>query len=554
MEPIPVRMLNEIQYCERLFYLMHVQGLFEENADTVEGAAQHRRAERHRRTGEMTPPEMKGDAPLSLYLGSEELNIIGKLDAIVVEDKMWAPLESKHSSAPDLREPFIIGDFQLAGEAWPNDQIQLCAQGLLLQTNGYCCQYGYLYYRGNKKRVRVDFSADLINATKYYITRAKELLNGPLPKPLSDSKKCFRCSLNYICLPDETNYLLGASSNIRKIVPSRADGGILYVSEPGAHLGKSGETLVITYPDGRKDSLPIKDIVHISLFGNVQCSTQLIHYLMLCGIQISYLSTHGSLWGMTTPLITKNINLRQKQFIKFSNPEIALRLAKWIVYAKIANQRTLLRRNGKASAKVLQELQELRNRVLDMENIESLRGLEGRAGRIYWESFSTMLKTKEIYNNNIMNGRNRRPPRDPVNALLSLGYTLLARDFMVACSGVGLDPLYGFYHQLEPGRPALALDLMEPFRSLIVDSIVIRVLNTGEIGLKQFYWGQDSCNLKKNGRDTFFAAYERRMQDTITHPLFGYKISYRRILDLEARILARFLEGEFSEYHPLVTR
>lgn len=554
MPAIPIRMLNEVQYCERLFHIMHVQGIFEESADTVEGTSQHRKAEQRRRKGDMAPEDTWGTAPLSLHLGDETLNLVGKLDTVTLEDGNWAPVEGKHSSAPDSFQPFQVAQYELAGNAWPNDQIQLCAQGLLLRANGYLSDYGYLYYRGNKKRVRVDFSDNLVEATLACIQRASELEKSEAPKPLVDSNKCFRCSLNYVCLPDETNYLIGVGSNIRRIVPSRADGGVLYVSEHGAKLGKSGESLTISYHDGRIDEIPVKDLIHITLMGNIQCSTQLIHTLMVSGVGISYLSSHGRLLGTTMPLATKNVFLRQKQFVKFQHPEVSLRLARWIVQAKISNQRTLLRRNGTVSNQVLNELKDLRDKVLEVDNLNSVRGLEGRAGRLYMEAFPTMLKFNNFDGESIMNGRNRRPPKDPVNALLSLGYTLLTRDVQAACAGVGLDPLFGFFHSIEPGRPALALDLMEPFRPLIVDSVVLRVLNTQEISIDDFYWGQDSCQLKKGGRNKFFAAYERRMHETLTHSSFGYKISYRRTLDLEVRLLARHLEGELPEYRPLTTR
>lgn len=551
---IPIRMLNEIQYCERLFHLMYVQGLYEENADTVEGTAQHRRAETRRRKKDVAPEELWDTAPLSLHMEDDNLNLVGKLDTIKLEDETWAPVESKHSVAPENSSTFKVADFELCGKAWPNDQIQLCAQGLLLRANGYPSNFGYLYYRGNKKRVKIDFTDILIKATTFYIERAKQTKKAEMPLPLRNSTKCFRCSLNYICLPDETNYLLGLETNIRRIIPGRSDGGVLYVSDPGAKLGRSSESLTISFKDGNTEELPIKDLTHVSLFGNVQCSTQLIHTLMQMGLGISYLSTHGNLVGVTMPLTTKNVKLRQKQFIMFQHPEISLRLSRWIISAKISNQRTLLRRNGAAPQSVLKDLRNLREDALNADSQDSLRGIEGIAAKLYFESFPTMLKNFDVKGDCIMNGRNRRPPKDPVNALLSLGYTLLVRDIVAVCGGVGFDPLFGFYHSIEPGRPALALDLMEPFRPLIVDSVVLRTMNTQEISLSDFYWGQDSCYLKKNTRNKFFAAYERRMHEALSHPIFSYKISYRRTLEVEARMLARHLEGELPEYRPLTTR
>lgn len=555
-QPIPIRMLNEIQYCERLFHFMYVQKIFEENVDTIEGSKQHNRAEKRQRPNQIGPKDLWGNAPRSLRLGDETLNITGVLDAINHEKGNWIPVESKHSSAPDGMHIFDVEGFQLDASAWPNDQIQLCAQGLLLNANGYPCKYGYLFYRGNKKKVKIQFTEELISATKFYINKAIALQENKstIPKPLVDSNKCFRCSLNYICLPDETNYLLGVSSNIRKIVPSKSDGGVLYVSEPGAKLGKSGEELVIKFRDGQKQGVPIKDIIQISLIGNVQCSTQLLHFLMEANILVSYMSSHGRLVGVSSPVVTKNIFTRQQQFIKFMNPEYGLELAKKIIYAKIRNQRTLLRRNGGTEVKeILVDLKSLSSHAKNATSIEQLRGIEGIAAKQYFSGFPLMLKN-DLREMNLMNGRNKRPPKDPVNVLLSLGYTLLTRDIYAACGSVGLDPMFGFYHRPEAGRPALALDMIEFFRPLIVDSIVIRALNTGEISVKDFYIGKDSCQLLKQGRDRFFTVYERRMHETVTDPIFGYKIPYRRMLDLHLRMLSRFIDGELPDYKPLMTR
>ena len=153
-----------------------------------------------------------------------------------------------------------------------------------------------------------------------------------------------------------------------------------------------------------------------------------------------------------------------------------------------------------------------------------------------------------------MDGRNRRPPRDPVNALLSLGYSLLAKDLTVACYAVGFDPYVGFYHQPRFGRPALALDLMEPFRPLIVDSAVLTAINTGMVTAGDFVRAGGAVALTACGRKGFFRAYEMRMDTLVTHPLFEYRVSYRRLLEIQSRLLARVLEGEIGEYPVFTTR
>ena len=151
-------------------------------------------------------------------------------------------------------------------------------------------------------------------------------------------------------------------------------------------------------------------------------------------------------------------------------------------------------------------------------------------------------------------GRNRRPPRDPVNALLSLGYSLLAKDLTITAAGVGLDPYLGFYHQPRFGRPALALDLMEPFRALIVDSAVLSAINQRMVTERHFQSAGDAVALTAEGRKAFFGAYEQRMDQLVTHPLFGYRVSYRRMLEIQTRLLARVLLGEIWDYPVFVTR
>jgi CRISP-associated protein Cas1 len=151
-------------------------------------------------------------------------------------------------------------------------------------------------------------------------------------------------------------------------------------------------------------------------------------------------------------------------------------------------------------------------------------------------------------------GRNRRPPRDAVNALLSLGYSMLAKDLTIACYAIGFDPMMGFYHQPRFGRPALALDLMEPFRALVVDSAVVSAINNRMVTPRNFIAAGASVALTPEGRKAFYRAYELRMDMLITHPIFGYRVTYRRLLEIQARLLAKLLEGEIDEYPVFVTR
>lgn len=593
---LELRSLNEFVYCPRLFHLEYVQGLFRESADTLSGSVQHEKAQKNRpkirKAGsvkeELPQPELEkdgtGEEPSlfskSFQIASERLCITGKLDAVETDKSSnnFAPVESKHSAGPQGDRHFILEKWTLSADAYPNDQIQLCAQGLLLRENGFNSDYGHIYYRASKTRARIDFTDDLINATLDMISRAGKIFRDQIPPPpLVESSKCIRCSLNVFCLPDEINRLAGKIGEPRLIIPGRDDTGVLYVLTQGAYIHKKGEEIIVEANGEKIMEVPLKDVSHAVLVGHAQITTETLHLFMQSGRTVAFLSAGGRLLGMAGPPLKKNIILRAEQFRKFDREEIRLSLARELVAAKIENQRTLIRRNSKKSPdSPLEELKDLAHSSIEAESLEKLLGLEGRAAKVYFDVFPNLIsetsretETAQPTFANLpgaegwkeagtgffrMIGRTKRPPKDPVNAMLSFGYALLTRDFVSALFGAGLDPYFGFYHSMEAGRPALALDLMEPFRPIIVDSTILRVINTGEIKKSHFLCAQTQTEMTKDGRSKFIAAYERRMDELITHPVFGYRISYRRIIDVECRLLGRFLEGEIKEYKPLRPR
>jgi CRISPR-associated protein Cas1 len=233
-----------------------------------------------------------------------------------------------------------------------------------------------------------------------------------------------------------------------------------------------------------------------------------------------------------------------------------LELSRKFVEGKILNCRTLLRRNSEPPPEeTLRRLKELANDASKADAEESLLGLEGTAARLYFEGLGTLLKPRSGADAAFdFNGRNRRPPRDPVNALLSFAYALLVKDVRLALTAVGFDCTMGFYHKPRPGRPALALDLMEEFRPLVADSVVLSAVNTEVVQAQDFTRAGGGVSLGDKARKSFIAAYERRMEQEITHPIFGYQVSYRRILEVQARLLARVVSGELPEYPGFRTR
>jgi CRISPR-associated protein Cas1 len=466
-------------------------------------------------------------------------------------------------------------------EAWPPDRAQICAQALILRENGYHCDEGIVYYAGQKRRVAVPIDEILLADTLRAIEEARALAaRGIIPPPLVDSPKCPRCSLVTVCLPDETNRLSQGKASgeearsgpistiadepgdVRRLVPARDDLRPLYVNTQGLYIGKSGEVLQIKEKGQIIETVRINEISQINLFGNIQLTTQTVQ--TLCGLEvpISYYSMGGWFYGMTQGLSARNIFLRQMQFRLADCRQTCLAVSKALVAGKIRNQRTILQRNHPATPD--RALDQLKNLVDDCNRaatIQELLGVEGNAARVYFENFSGLIKAEDRPldpNPNQLTfdfiHRNKRPPRDAVNALLSLGYSLLSKDLTIVCHSVGFDPYLGFFHQPRFGRAALALDLMEPFRPLIADSAVLSAINNRMVTTGDFIRVGPSVALTPNGRKAFFRAYEQRMDTLTTHPIFEYRVSYRRILEVQTRLLARYLSREIPEYPTFVTR
>jgi CRISPR-associated protein Cas1 len=541
-------MLNEFAYCPRLFYLEWVQGDFRDNADTVDGRRVHRRVDKER--GEVPAPSDTADEPIharSVYLSAPRTGLIARIDLLEGSGAAVTPVDYKRGKPPDTPEG-----------AWEPERVQVCAQALVLEENGFTCTEGVLYFAEAKRRVSVPLDDALRARTLELLSQLRETATREaIPPPLVDSPKCPRCSLVSICLPDEVNLLAlpGAEGEPRRLIPARDDALPVYVQEAGTHVGKNDELLSIRTRDGETREVRLNETSQLGLFGAVQISTQAVQ--ALCGreIPIAYFSHGGWFYGLTQGGWHKNVELRVRQYRAAFDPATSLTLARRFVSVKIRNARTLLRRNHRAIPEgVLDDFRRLAERALAAEAPDELLGVEGTAGRIYFEHFAGMLSEEAVSLGFDMDGRNRRPPRDPVNALLSLAYSLLTKDFTLAALAVGFDPFLGFYHRPRYGRPALALDLMEEFRPLVADSIVLQVLNSGMLRPRDFVVRAGGTALAPPSRARFLEAYERRMDELVTHPVFEYRVSYRRVLEVQSRLLARHLAGEISEYPAFLTR
>jgi CRISP-associated protein Cas1 len=569
-ELVPVRALNQFSYCQRLYWLEYVEGLMVINEHVEDGVIKHKRVDDAKTAGR---PRKEREAihTRSVSLASEQLGLTGKLDLVEEKGSAVYPVEYKRSAAP------TNADGQPS--YWENDAIQLCAQGLLLEEHtSRPVPAAVLYYIGSKTRVTVLLDDSLRKKTQEAIVSIRALTatdQPPSPLPPDLTHRCNGCSLLTICQPEETRFLRTEAetlpqakppATVSRVLPELDEGAVLYLQEQRAYVGKRSERLVVSLERQEISRVPLATVRQVVVFGNVQISTQALETLVQQEIPVVLLTRYGRFIGTLTPAPSKNVMLRVNQYRTFSDPLRALDLAKAVVKAKIINQRALLMRSLRSASNndeesvrgsddpAAMEMARMLARVDEVSDAGVLLGVEGQAASAYFGAFQRMLQASVPGSAFDFRTRNRRPPRDPVNALLSFGYALLAKDVFSALLTVGFDPYLGFYHGGKHGRPSLALDLMEEFRAVIADSVVLTLINNGMLTRNDFVEWSDTCHLTDTGRRTFFEVYERRKATVITHPLFGYKMSYGRMLEVQARLLAAYIRGDVPAYQGFTVR
>jgi CRISPR-associated protein Cas1 len=541
---LPARMVNEFVYCPRLFFLEWVEGRFADNDDTRVGRQVHRRVDSEIGTAPL-PEDGELRAARSVTLSSERLSVIAKIDLIEGIDGGVVPVDYKK------------GEPQPDGTPWPSDEVQVCIYGIVLRENGYRCERAEIYYVSQRKRVSVELTSERLARVAEIVAVAQATARKTAaPLPLVNSPKCVRCSLVGLCLPDETNTLLARHEQpARRLVPRDPDQRPVYVTEPGTFVGVRSARLEVTRDKEKIASFRLIDVAQLVVFGYVQVSTQALYACFERDIPVLWMSSGGWLKGFAVGQPPRYVEVRRRQTA--AHAQAGSGLAQRMIAGKIANCRTLLRRNSRSdAAATVATLKQLASEARQCGSFATLLGIEGTAARLYFAEFPKMLSDScagfaEEFS---VVGRNRRPPPDPLNALLSFCYSMLTKDLVAVTLGVGLDPYLGVFHRSRHSRPALALDLTEEFRPLIADSVVIGVLNNGEIRSRDFVRRAGAVALTSQGRKAVLRAYERRLDTTVIHPVFGYRISYRRVLDVQARLLAAVLVGEVPEYVPMVTR
>lgn len=561
-ELLPVRMVNAHTFCNRLFWLEHVEGLFAPNEHTVEGNHVHRRVDKP--GGKLPPPDSEENPEAtpwharSLWLSCTTLGVSGKLDLVDERDGgVVMPVDTKKGRSDE-------------GALWPADRVQLTLQALLLRAAGYQVAEVSAWYAAERRRVSVPLTDALVDEARAAVAATQRTQAAPqAPEPLVDSPKCYGCSLNQICLPDEVRCLQNQSTvtaeeeafveaveGVRRVVPPRFDAVPLYVKVQGATLRSRQDEVQVVDREGKVlQSAGLQTISHINLYGQVHITGPLMRDCIDRDIPVCFFSSGGWYRGRTAASGNRSVHVRIAQFRAFQTTVGHGASKRWIA-DKIHNGRTLLRRNRADDDGIdevaVDELRRVERQALDADTAASLLGHEGNAARMQWAAFSHLLaRTDEAFR---MQGRTRRPPRDRANAMLSYVYGMLTKDCALAAEMVGLDPYLGMYHTPHHGRPSMALDLMEPFRPLVADSVVLGVVRRREVQPDDFILAGQQVTLKPHARKTLALAYERRMDEMVQHPVFGYAITYRAVLYVQARLLTRYFLGEVPQPPSFRTR
>lgn len=339
-------------------------------------------------------------------------------------------------------------------------------------------------------------------------------------------------------------------------------GNTLYVTSQGAYLSKEGECVKVARDGAPPSLIPIHGVDSVVAFGLVGLSPPLLGFCAERGVTVSWFTEHGRFLARAEGPVSGNVLLRRAQYRAADLPDRAAAIARSIVIGKVLNQRAVLRRALRDHGDTLAEtdrgtieraadhLSRLLTGLGKDIGVDQTRGVEGDAARAYFGAFPKLLRESDF----TFSERRRRPPPDPINALLSFAYTLLTHDARSALEGVGLDPAVGFLHRDRPGRPSLALDLVEEFRAWFADRLVLTLINRRQLGPEDFIQEGATCRLTDAGRRTFLIAYQERKREELQHPFAGDRMPIGLLWHEQARLLASHLRGDLDGYPPFVAR
>lgn len=537
---IRVMALHALAYCERLFYLEEIEEIRVTDAAMWAGRRLHQ---------ELDEPE----DIVELTLEDPDLGIRGRMDAVRRRDGTLYPVEHKrgrHRRGEDGRP-----------DAWQSDRIQALAYAMLLERHtGHPAGEARIRYHASNITVRIPVDDPGRALVHQAVARSRELAATPDRPPVTaDERKCIKCSLAPVCLPEEARLAAavhdhpgdGDTPTAVRLYPPDTERRTLHVVSHAARVGRAGESLkVIEAGKKTPETFGIREVSDVVLHGYAQITTQALRLCANDGISVHWVTTTGAYLGAFSshaPAVQRRI----RQYRGLCNDDLALDLARRLIVAKIQLQlQHILRASRKQQdvrARVQDSLTRMRQSVSAAAHGRdrgALLGHEGSAARAYFDAMPHLVHP-DAGQPMVPSGRTRRPPRDPFNALLSFGYGLLYRDIASAILRVGLEPGFGLLHQPRSAAYPLALDIMELFRVPVVDMAVLGAVNRRTFDpTEHFTTTGKQVWLSEEGRRRMIALYERRKHEEHRHPAIGYTLSYARMMELEVRLLEKEWSGE----------
>lgn len=528
MDLIPISLVAHHVFCPRRAWLEAAGEQTDSYAMTA-GALAH--------TATDDPSTARGGQHRSIDVAHPEWGIVGRVDTVESRDGKLEIVEYK--ATPVRRKAEVTQPMR----------IQLALQRACLGAMGHDVGGCAVYFTTHQTHVPVRLDATDHETAREEVSRTRATVQSPTaPEPLHDDPRCMGCSHAGVCLPDER----AQTPVVRRIHVADPDGGLVHLTTAGSRAFLRGGRLRVSRSGEELASLPLEQVAGLVVHGNIDLSSALIRELLWRGLTIVWCSGTGRVIGWSHTAGTPNglARVRQHQ----ASVQERIELAREFIVAKIAGQATLLRRNGN-SPDVVSSLRKLQNKSRDAQKIDILTGFEGDAAARYFASFSTMLHAPQ--GDPFLAGWSGRVGRgafDPLNVALNYLYGVITAEAIRALAACGLDPHAGFLHSSNRNKPALALDLMEEFRAPLGDAVVLAAINNREITETDFTNALGSCRIRDAGRKTLLRSYERRLETEFTHPVFKYKVTWRRAIEVQARMLLGYLDGSQKTYRGVTTR
>lgn len=530
--PLRVMALHALLYCERLFYLEEVEEIRVADGNVYAGRRLH---------DDVVPLDDESPEHRSMQVASETWGLLGKVDAVRRRDGAWVAYEHKKGRCRRGENKEVL--------PWPSDRVQAVAYAVLLEEElGEPVPQARIRYHADNVTAFVEIDETAKQDLWQAIERARELRRSTQRPPVTENERlCKTCSLNVVCLPEEERLAKSEVPHVPTLFPSNRERHTLHVVARKAYVSRSGETLVVK-TDDEKQTVPIQEIDAVVIHGYGQMTTQAIHLCSWHGISIGWMS-YGGKFVAGTSASPGRVRQRIRQYEALTDAETCLRLARSLVLAKVESQLRYLMRGTRGNAQLrqqghdqLERIRESLKRISSATSLDTLRGLEGMAAKAYFAALPLLLSDR-VSEEMRPKGRSKHPPKDCFNCLLSFGYGMLYSLIHRTLLGVGLEPAFGFYHQPRTAAPPLVMDVMELFRTSLVDMPVVGSVNRGQWGSADFQIAREHVWLSDEGRKKAIALFEQRLEESYKHPHTKQSLSYARMVELEARLLEKEWTG-----------